>query len=118
MADAALTAAEDSVAAMVGASFEGGSHAVVAAPESDDVAKFPFDEQFQTRIAALAVSDTEFMRRTSHVLKPEFFEEIGEASLVNLALNHFKRYGEAPGAPVLFQKIKDEITELEAKLKS
>jgi len=110
MADAALTAAEDSVAAMVGASFEGGSHAVVAASESEDTAKFPFDDQFQTRIAALAVSDTEFMRRTSHVLKPEFFEEIGEASLVNLALNHFKRYGEAPGGPVLFQKIKDEIT--------
>lgn len=105
----ALAAAERSVAEMIGASFSGTTPAAApaAAPEAE-VVKFEFDEDFQTRIAAFAVRDDEFMRRSAHLLKPEYFENIGEATLVNIALKHFHRYGSIPDNTIMASVIKDE----------
>lgn len=71
------------------------------------VETFDFDAEFQTKIAALVLRDDEFLRRTSHLLNPDFFENVGEAALVNLALNHFNKYGSAPDAVSLVNSIRD-----------
>lgn len=107
----ALAAAESSVVEMVGASFSGATPASTPAasePEAD-VVKFEFDDAFQTRIAAFAVRDDGFMRRSAHLLKPEYFENIGEATLVNIALKHFRRYGSIPDNKIMTEVIRDEV---------
>lgn len=70
---------------------------------------FDFDTKFQTKIAALALRDDEFLRRTSHILRPEYFENQGEAKLVDIALRHFQKYNCAPDKDTLVKSIKDAI---------
>lgn len=101
--------AEESVAAMVGTSFTGGAGSPAAEPaaEAHEVPKFEFDEEFQTRIATLAVRDGEFMRRASHLLKPEYFENAGQAALVNITLRYLSKYGQIPSLPAFAMLLKD-----------
>lgn len=77
---------------------------------TEAVKAFDFDEKFQTKIAALALRDDEFLRRTSHILRPEYFENAGEAKLVDIALRHFQKYNCAPDPTSLVKAIKDAIT--------
>lgn len=76
--------------------------------EPTTVAKFDFDDEFQSKITALACFDTEFIKGVSHILKPEYFENDGEAVLVNLCLDHFLKYGEVPDKPSLVALIKEK----------
>jgi replicative DNA helicase len=108
MSDATIPSVEESVAEMVGKAFSGA--AVEVAPESEEVAKFEFDEEFQSKIATLVLRDTEFMRRTSHLLKPDYFENAGEAGLVDLIKRYFDRFKRVPEFPVISTLLRDEIT--------
>lgn len=83
----------------------GVSAAPAPAPGSEP---FDFDEAFQTKVAALATRDNDFMRRACHILKPEFFTNAGEAALVNIAQDHFRRFGCIPDAAAQGQIIKDQ----------
>lgn len=104
---AATEAAVGSVANMIGQAFTGAS-APVAAPEpAQEVEKFDFDAEFQSMVAANALRNDDFMRRTAHLLQPEFFEDIGEASLVNLALEHHRKYRAVPTSTEMVQIIRD-----------
>lgn len=82
---------------------------LVEDPTGSPVSTFEFEEAFQTKIAALALRDDEFLRRTAHILRPEYFENKGEAKLVDLALRHFKKYNCAPDKASLVKSIKDAI---------
>lgn len=83
--------------------------APVASAEDEFVEKtFDYDEKFQSKIAALALRDDEFLRRTSHIIRPDFFENEGEARLVNIALEHFGKYQCAPDPISVAQIIKDQ----------
>lgn len=76
----------------------------------EEVSTFDFDHEFQTKIAALALRDDEFLRRTAHILRPEYFENAGQAKLVDLALKHFQKYNCVPDGTSLVKAIKDAIT--------
>lgn len=54
--------------------------------------KYPFDEEFQNAVVCLALRDTNFMRRCSHLLFPKHFGDVGNACAIQLALKFFKRY--------------------------
>lgn len=107
MSDAGLKVAEDAVAKMIGASFTAGT----AAPTEPEVEAafepFEFEAEFQTRIAALAVRDVDFMNHVGHLIKPQFFENAGEACLVNLSLEFYAKYGEVPTRPILIELIRE-----------
>jgi replicative DNA helicase len=112
MSEAAIASVEESVAKMVGAAYSG---AAAPAAESESVEefianKFEFDDEFQTIIATLALRDTEFMRRSSHLLKPEYFENDGEAGVVDLTLRYFERFKRTPEAAVFPTLIRDAVT--------
>lgn len=107
MDDVALKAAEKSVVNMIGAAYAGA--ATPAPAEAYEGDKFAFDAAFQTKIAALALRDNQFMRRMSGILKPDFFENAGEASLVNVSLRHFHRYGSIPDPASLVVAIKQDV---------
>lgn len=76
---------------------------------SEPIEAFEFDDDFQARVAAHSVRDSDFMRKTAHLIRPEYFENVGEASVVNIALNFYKIYGVTPSAPIFVQLMKDAI---------
>ena len=71
--------------------------------------QFPFDEAFQNGLVSLALRDTAFMRRCSHLLYPSHFDNIGNAAAVQIALRHFKRYGCAIDGASLKQALMDAV---------
>jgi len=112
MTDATLQAAEDSVVAMIGDRMTAGLSATASAPEitTGTDTKFEFDADFQTKVATLAVRSMDFMRKTAHLMKPDYFENAGEAAMVNLALRFYKQYGTVPTAAAAAQLFKDDIS--------
>lgn len=90
-----------SMASILGASFSGG--AVPAGPGTaepeEEIERFEFDSDFQSKIAAHVLGDYGFMRRVGQLIRPEYFEGIGDAAIVNMALKYWNRYGQvAPKA--------------------
>lgn len=87
-----------SMAATLGASFSGGAVATgpaVTAPEAaPEVERFEFDSGFQSKIAAHCLGDYGFMRRVGQLMRPEYFEGVGDAAIVNMAIKYWNRYGQ------------------------
>ena len=71
--------------------------------------KFNFDAEFQTKISAMLVRDQQFLKRAGHLIKPQYFENAGEAKLVDIALEHFNRYDSAPDKATLITVIKNAV---------
>lgn len=69
----------------------------VAAVEEEAVEKFSFDASFQTKIAAMAMRDQQFMQRVEGLIRPEYFENQSEAQLVSLMLRYYGKYKKIPG---------------------
>lgn len=105
MAEVTTSATEGSVVKMIGASFSGAGPVT----EPVEIEHFDFDAGFQSKVAAFAVRDDEFMRRVHHLLRPEFFENVGEAALVNIALRHFQKYRCVPDPTSMVLAIKDDV---------
>lgn len=76
-------------------------------PTAAESEPFDFDADFQTKIAALALRDVEFARKTHHLIRPEYFENIGEASLVGIAMEFYRLYQTLPDAATCVQLIKE-----------
>lgn len=74
---------------------------------AEEVDKFDFDADFQSKVAAHVMRDLEFMRRASHLVKPEYFENAGEAGLVAISVEHYKKYGAVPDAATTVQIMKE-----------
>lgn len=108
---------EEKLADTVGAAFTGAPvvastvpMATAAAPEvSLGEEHFRFDSDFQTAIATHAVRDLEFLRKVGHLIKPEYFENVGEASMVNIALRFYEKYKTPPNAISAKQQLKEAI---------
>ena len=104
------TIAERSTAEMIGSSFEGeASSSPAATVLDDDASKFDFDAEFQTRVAALSTRSIDFVNRVGHLLKPEYFEDVGEATLVNLALKYFERNRALPDKTIMADVLKRSV---------
>lgn len=99
MSDELRIAEEAAVAAL--------AHAYGADAEVEEVEKFDFDAEFQTKIAAHTVRDLDFMRRAAHLVRPEYFENVGEAALVNLALKFFQSYQSVPDTSTMVMLLKE-----------
>lgn len=57
---------------------------------------FDFSPEFQSKIAALSISDETFYRRVDGLIKPEYFEQKAEAALVHIARQYHERYQRLP----------------------
>jgi replicative DNA helicase len=100
-----IAAAEVSAAEMIGSAFEGG-HAAPETVMSDSEEKFEFDAEFQTRVAVLTCRSIDFVNRVGHLIKPDYFENAGEAILVNLTLKYFERHRGLPDRPIMAEIVK------------
>ena len=101
---------------MVGKAYSGIATPVSAADvtiDTAEVSKFEDDPAFQTKIATHAMRDISFMRKVGHLIKPEYFDNVGEAAIVNMALRFYEKYNDLPGLTVaikLFKTAKEEKT--------
>jgi replicative DNA helicase len=81
-------------------------------PTVDDAGKairYAFDDDFQKKIAAMALRDVTFMQRTDGLIKPEYFENLADASITNIVLRYFKKYKKVPEAATFATLLKHEI---------
>lgn len=86
--------------------------AAVALPEVEETAtpRYEFDADFQQKIVAMTLRDTQFAQLTDGLIRPEFFENSAYAALVRVANGYFAKYKKAPGDKVVLASIlKDAI---------
>lgn len=69
----------------------------VEIPEEEPAPRYEFDLDFQQKIAALLVRDTQFAQLTDGLIKPDFFENKALAAWVSIANRYFAIYRKAPG---------------------
>ena len=73
-------------------------------------AKYEFNDEFQTCVAALILRDADFCIRTDGLIKPDYFSNELEASLVAMWQDHFTKYRRLPdNTGVVREVIKDGI---------
>lgn len=104
-----VPAAEAAVLSMVAASYSGGSVSAVASANDAEIGKFEFDPEFQTKVATHVMRDVEFMRKVGHLIDPRFFENVGEAAMVNMAVRFYRQYNALPNRVVAQQLLKDDL---------
>ncbi|UUZ75561.1 hypothetical protein LP414_27985 [Polaromonas sp. P1(28)-13] len=103
--------AEASIAAMVGEQYSGAASAALVDSEAQqEVSKFEFDADFQTKLATYVMRDLDFMRKVGHLVKPDYFENVGEAAMVNIAMRFFKQYNTVPSRVAAQQYLREDIT--------
>lgn len=110
--------AEQAVAGMIGEQFTGAASAApaVSAPTVEpqsagatESAKFEFDAEFQTQLATHVMRDVDFMRKVGHLVKPDYFENVGEAAIVNIAVRFWQKYGQLPNRVAAQQMLKEDL---------
>lgn len=107
-----MSEAEASVVSMIGERYTGAASAasVASAPVEDAaVSKFNFDAEFQSQLAMHCTRDAQFMRKAGHLIKPEYFENVGEAGLVNIALRFWQTHGQLPNRVAAQQMLRDDL---------
>ncbi len=81
----------------------------VAIPEKEEaVPHYEFDADFQQKIAALTLRDTQFAQLTDGLIRPEFFENAAYSALIKLASDYFSRYKKAPGDKTIIVSLMKE----------
>ena len=71
--------------------------------------RYEFDEDFQIKVAALALRDPDFNARTEGLIEPGYFVNETVARLVDLHLRHWEKYKSCPSVVTLTKLIKDAI---------
>ena len=123
MSDAALDTATAEVVKLVAGAMGDGTTGPISGPAlaasmtpagapevTLAVDKYEFDPEFQTKVAIHACRNLDFMRKAGHLLRPEYFENAGEAAMVNIALRYYERYNGVPTPVVGKQMLAEDIT--------
>jgi replicative DNA helicase len=111
-----MSEAVDSIVGMIAERYDP-AHSAASSPEAlaagspgaMALGKFEFDEEFQTKVAIHTMRNLAFMRKASHLIKPDYFENAGEAAMVNIALRYYERYGTVPSAVLAKTMFADDI---------
>jgi replicative DNA helicase len=70
---------------------------------------YEFDEDFQLKVAAMALRDTKFVIKTDGLIKPEYFTNEAHAAIVSVALDYFRDYRKAPAIGVIGAIVRNAI---------
>ncbi len=100
-------AVAEKLADTLAASFSGEDDAPFEVEET--IESYDFEDAFQLKIATLALKDNVFAKKTQGLIKPEHFNNVAVATLINLSQQHLARYGQIPSERSLSQIIKDAI---------
>lgn len=81
-----------------------------AAAPAQPAPHYEFDAEFQTKIVALSIRDTQFAQLTDGLVKPEYFENSAHAALIQVVNGYYAKYKKAPGdKTIVAQILKDAI---------
>lgn len=84
----------------------------MADPDSgNSVAKYNWDEEFQRHIAALMISDKQFLLQSLDIVKPSYFTNKAHAKVVSIVCEYFKKYRSIPRKDFLIQELKSSMKE-------
>lgn len=70
---------------------------------------YDFDEDFEQKVAALALRDVTFNLRTEGLVLPGYFQNEANGQLVNLAQAYWQRYKALPSNATMVKLLKDAI---------
>lgn len=90
-----VASVEATVASMVGKAYSGAT-AEHAAVEEEPTAHFEFSDDFQEKLVGHVVCDQTFMGKVGHLVKPEYFENMGHQGIVKLSIDYFRKYRQVP----------------------
>lgn len=90
----AVKATEDDAIDSILDAYEGieSEEAEASDQSSEEIQTFDFDEEFQSRVAALVLRDDIFLKRASHLVKPDYFDKLADKIVVKLALEHHDKF--------------------------
>lgn len=71
--------------------------------------RYDFDDEFQSKVAALCLRDVPFNIRTEGLVEPGYFNNEAEAHLVSLATSYWDRYKAVPSDVVMVRLLKGAI---------
>lgn len=80
-------------------------------PDRESDTKYSWDEEFQRHIAALLISDRQFLLQSLDLVKPGYFTNKAHSKVVNIAYDFFKKYRILPRKDFLVQEIKSSMKE-------
>jgi replicative DNA helicase len=84
-------------------------------PDASGVAiKYNWDEEFQRHIAALMISDRQFLLQSLDLVKPGYFTNKAHAKVVQIAYDFFKKYRILPRKDFIHQELKSSLKENKA----
>lgn len=76
--------------------------------------KYSWDEEFQRHIAALVLSDRQFMLQSLDLIKPSYFTNKAHSKAVSIAIDFFKKYRILPRKDFIFTEMKSALKENKA----
>jgi KaiC/GvpD/RAD55 family RecA-like ATPase len=83
----------------------------LANPDADPDAKYSWDEEFQRHIAALLISDRQFLLQSLDLVKPSYFTNKAHTKVCGIAFDFFKKYRILPRKEFLIQELKGQLKE-------
>lgn len=81
----------------------------LANPDEGSNAKYGWDEEFQRHIAALLISDRQFLLQSLDLVKPTYFTNKAHSKVCSIAFEFFKKYRILPRKDFLAQELKDQF---------
>lgn len=72
---------------------------------TEKVPHYEFDAEFQRKITALTLRDTQFTQLTDGLIRPEYFENAGYAALIRIANQYFTKYKKSPGDKITLSSL-------------
>lgn len=84
-----------------------GAEPIVAEPKAE---RYEFNGEFQDKIVALMLRDSNFLMRTEGLVDPGYFEAVDNILIAGLCLRYYKKYRKAPGdASTVAMLVKNEL---------
>lgn len=84
----------------------------MADPDANNIAiKYKWDDEFQRHIAALMISDRQFLLESLDIVKPGYFTNKAHAKVVSIVSEFFKKYRILPRKDFIQQELKSDMKE-------
>lgn len=79
-------------------------------PDANNIdARYAWDEDFQRHVAALLVSDRDFLLQSIDIVNPNYFTNKAHAKICNIVFDFFKRYRVLPRKDFITQELKTQL---------
>lgn len=83
-------------------------------PDSGEESKYSWDKEFQRHVAALIISDRQFMLQSLDLIKASYFTDKAHSKAVSVASEFFKKYRILPRKDFLIAEIKSAMKDNKA----